>query len=724
MPEQKPKRKRLRRQVDTARHHLWIITRSTLLGIVIIGGLAFLSAAGIVLYHNATLPDYRMLDQHATPESSKIFSRDGTLLYEFHGEVKRTPVELQDIGQDFKNATIAIEDKDFYNHGAVSLPGVVRAIVANYKSGAVIQGGSTITQQLVKNALLSRQRSFGRKLSEILLAYKIESHFSKTQILGLYLNEIPYGRNAYGVEAASQAYFGKSAKDISLAESAYLAALPQAPSYFNPTGDHPAELEARKNKVLDLMLEQNYINQAQHNAAREEKVTFKPVKTSIVAPYFVSWVQNILTERYGRQFLEEGGLQVYTTLDLHLQDIAEQVVKEGAQENAKKYNAYNAALVAVEPATGKILAMVGGKDYFGSPEPAGCKPGVNCRFEPNVNVAGSERQPGSSFKPYAYATAFKPEYGYSPTSKLLDVPTAFGTSGGRPYIPQDYDGGARGWVTIRKALAGSLNIPAVRIVAAVGVDQVVATAKALGITSQLQNCGLSLVLGGCEVKLVDHVAAFAALGNMGVNNGATPFLKVEDKFGNILEQYREKNIAAVNPEAAYELISIMTDDASRQYIFGKDNPLTLPDRPVACKTGTTQNWKDGWTLCFTPQLAVGVWAGNNDGTLMKAGSDGVFTAAPIWHKFMEQALANQPVMDWPVPEGIVQIKLDSSNRPLTNQKATGGHIENYAWYAVPKEFKTLVAPKKVLSQVSPLPAEQEQPQFKNPNDQQVPLPAP
>jgi membrane peptidoglycan carboxypeptidase len=306
----------------------------------------------------------------------------------------------------------------------------------------------------------------------------------------------------------------------------------------------------------------------------------------------------------------------------------------------------------------------------------------------------------------------------------LDVPTAFGTSGGRPYIPHDYDGGARGWVTIRKALAGSLNIPAVRIVAAVGVDQVVATAKTLGITSPLRNCGLSLVLGGCEVKLVDHVAAFAALGNMGVNNGATPFLKVEDKFGNILEQYQEKNIEAVNPEAAYELISIMTDDASRQYIFGKDNPLTLPSRPVACKTGTTQNWKDGWTLCFTSQLAAGVWVGNNDGTLMKAGSDGVFTAAPIWHKFMEQALQDQPVMNWPVPEGIVQIKLDSSNRPLTNQRATGGHIENYAWYAVPKEFKTLVAPKKVISQVSPLPAEQEEPQFKNPSDQQVPLPAP
>lgn len=712
------------------KHYFWLIFRSVLLGFAAIVFLMAVVAGSVLAYYNSQLPDYSQLDQHLSPESSKIYSRDGTLLYEFHGEYKRTAVNLSNISEHFKEATLAIEDKDFYRHGAISLPGVARALVANYKSGQVTQGGSTITQQLVKNALLSRERSFGRKLSEILLAYKIERHFSKDQILELYLNEIPYGRNAYGVEAASQAYFGKSASQLGLAESAYLAALPQAPSYYSPTGDHPEELEARKNKVLDVMLEQGYISQEEHGAAKEQKVDFKTVKTSMVAPYFVSWIQNILTEQYGREFLEQGGLKVHTTLDLHLQEIAERVVKEGAVANAQQYNAYNAALVAVEPSTGKILAMVGGKDYFGAAEPQGCKPGVNCKFEPHVNVAVAQRQPGSSFKPYAYATSFKPEFGYSPTSRVLDAPAVFGTAGGRPYIPHNYDGGSRGWVTIRKALAGSLNIPAVRIVAAVGVDNVVNTAKSLGITSPMQNCGLSVVLGGCEVRLVDHVSGFAALSNMGVNNGSTPFNRIEDKQGNVLYDYQPKNEQAVNPEAAYELISIMTDDASRQYIFGRDNPLNLEGRPVACKTGTTQNWKDGWTLCFTPQLAAGVWTGNNNGALMRAGADGVFTAAPIWQKFMQEALAGQPVVDWLLPEGIVQVRVDSSNRPITNQVATGGRIENYAWYSLPKEFKTLVSPKSVAGQVSKpqqnpalnsLPGEQEQPQFQNSKDQFVPI---
>jgi 1A family penicillin-binding protein len=731
MSQSERKHKKYNHRKAKAKLTVWLIVRSLVLGFFGICAALLIGAVVVALYYNQTLPDYRNLEERMAPESSKIYSRDGTLLYEFHGEVKRTRVSRSDIDQDLQHATVAIEDKDYYNHGAISMWGILRAIVANYKEGEVTQGGSTITQQLVKNALLSRDRSFGRKLGEIILAYKIESHYDKDQILELYLNEIPYGRNAYGAEAAALAYFNKSAKDLSLAESAYLAALPQAPSYYSPTGDHPEALEARKEKVLTVMLEQKYITQEQFNQAKEEKVEFKPLKTSIIAPHFVSWIQNILTEKYGRQFLEEGGLKVYTTLDLHLQGIAERVVREGVAENAKKYNAYNGALVAVEPSSGKVLAMVGSKDYFAAPEPAGCKPGVSCKFEPNVNVAVAERQPGSSFKPYAYVTAFKPEFGYSPTSRLLDVPTAFGTAGGRPYIPQNYDGGARGWVTIRKALAGSLNIPAVRIVAAVGVSSVVDTARSLGITSPLQNCGLSLVLGGCEVRLVDHVGGFAAIGNMGVYNGTTPFLKVEDKHGNILEEYKAKNEQAVNPEAAYQLISIMTDDQSRQYIFGKDNPLNLPDRPVACKTGTTQNWKDGWTLCFTPQLAAGVWVGNNNGSLMKAGADGVFTAAPLWRKFMEEAMAGMPVQDWPMPEGIVPVRVDSSNRPIITKIARGGRVEYYAWYALPKELQVAAVPRAISDRLGKpisgaptgsLPAEQEVPQFRSPSDKNVTLP--
>lgn len=657
------------------------------------------SGATYLAYINSTLPTYQELISRDVPESSKIYSRDGTLLYEFHGEYKRTRVDLDRIPAQLKNATIAIEDKDFYHHGAISIQGIIRAGVANYKSGGVVQGGSTITQQFVKNALLDRSKSYSRKIREVLLAYKIESHFTKDEILSLYLNEIPYGRNAYGSEAAAQAYFNKSVGELNLEESAYLAALPQAPSYFSPTGDNVDALESRKDLILAQMKDQGYITELEIHQAKNTQVTFRETRTNIIAPYFVSSVQNYLTDKYGKEFLQEGGLKVYTSIDLKLQALAEQVVKEGAEINKKKYGAYNAALVAVEPSTGKILAMVGGKDFWGKSEPAGCRAGVNCKFEPNVNVATSERQPGSSFKPYAYLTAFKPEFGYTPMSTVLDVPTVFGYSGGRPYIPRNYDGSSHGLITMRKALAGSLNVPAVRTLSTVGVQNVVNTAKSLGISSPLKNCGLSLVLGGCEVKLVDHASAFAVLANGGKGTGGTPFLRIEDKTGKILEEYQEPTEQSVNPEAVYELISILTDDNARQFVFGKNNPLTLPGRVVAAKTGTTQNWKDGWTMGFTPQLAVGVWVGNNDSSLMRAGADGSFVAAPIWQKFMIEAHKDLPPVEFTVPSGIVQIAFDAgSNKPATRASRTT-RMEPFPWYAVPKDMQVSAAPRSVNKSV-------------------------
>ncbi len=665
-------------------------------GMGFFGVFAVLGIAGLayLLYVNTTLPTYDELAKRDVAESSRIYSRDGTLLYEFHGEYNRTRVDMDRISPYLRNATLAVEDKDFYKHGAVSLSGIARALKANYETGSSSQGGSTITQQFVKNALLDRQKLYTRKIREVLLAYKVEAHFTKDEILELYLNEIPYGRNAYGAESAAKSYFGKSAGELSLAESAYLAALPQAPSYYSPTGENFDALVKRKNFVLQSMMEQGYITELEKHQAENQEVVFREPKTEIIAPYFVSWIQNYLTEKYGKEFLREGGLRVYTTLDLNLQNLAEQVVREGAAEN-KKYGAYNAALVAVEPSTGKVLAMAGGKDYFGSPEPKGCRPGVNCKFEPNVNVATSERQPGSSFKPYMYLTSFKPEFGLTPMSKVLDVPTNFGTAGGRAYIPRNYDGSSHGLITIRKALAGSLNVPAVRTLATIGVEPVVKTAHDLGISSPLKNCGLSLVLGGCEIQLVDHVGAMAVIANGGKGTGATPFNRIEDKHGKVLEEYQEPSVQSVNPEAVYELTSIMTDNASRAYVFGEKSPLFFPDRPVACKTGTTQNWKDGWTLCFTPQLAAGVWAGNNDSSLMRAGADGVFVAAPMEHRFMELALAGQPVVDFPVPSGIVQIAYDrGSNRPATR---TGKNtiLEPFPWYALPKEAQVSAAPKSL-----------------------------
>lgn len=659
----------------------------TLSGILVLGYLWLL---------NASLPSYDELAHRDVPESSKIYSRDGTLLYSFHGEYNRTRIGLDRIPPDLLHATIAVEDKDFYQHGAISLSGIIRAVLVNYRSGNVVQGGSTITQQFVKNALLDRQKSFGRKIREVLLAYKVESHFSKDQILELYLNEIPYGRNAYGVEAAAQTYFDKSALELNLAESAYLAALPQAPSYLSPTGPNLEALRNRQQTVLDLMVAQGYISAQQAQEAKSAKVSFRPVRTDILAPYFVSWIQNYLTEKYGKEFLQEGGLRVYTTLDLQLQKLAETVVKEGAEENSKKYNAYNAALVAVEPNSGKVLAMAGGKDYWGTPAPTGCTVGRNCKFEPNVNVATALRQPGSSFKPYAYLTAFSPEHGYSPLSRILDAPTVFGSAGGKPYAPKNYDGSYHGLITFRKALAGSLNVPAVKVLQAVGVNNVVNTAKNLGITAPLKNCGLTLVLGGCEIKLVDHVGAMAVIANGGKGKGATPFLRIEDKNGKVLEEYQVPSNQAVSPEAAYSLISVMTDDASRQFVFGPKNPLTLPDRIVAAKTGTTQNWKDGWTVGFTPQLAAGVWVGNNDSSLMKAGADGVFVAAPLWQKFMIAATKDLPVQQFAVPPGVIEVAFDASTNRLASGNSSNIRMEPFPWYALPKEMKIPASPRNLM----------------------------
>ncbi len=674
---------------------------AVLVGFFGIFAMVSMAGASYILYVNSTLPTYEELVNRDVPESSKIYSRDGTLLYEFHGEYKRTRVDLDRIPESLKEATLAIEDKDFYRHGAISLTGIGRALMANYKTKEINQGGSTITQQFAKNALLDRKKLYSRKIREVLLAYKIESHFSKDEILELYLNEIPYGRNAYGAEAAAQVYFNKSAGELNLAESAYLAALPQAPSLYSPVANLEG-LTARRDLILDQMLKQGYITELEKHQAQNTPVAFREARTDILAPYFVQMIQNYLTDKYGNEFLREGGLRVYTTLDLRLQGIAEQVVKEGAEINKTKYGAYNAALVAVEPSSGKILAMAGGKDYFGKSEPAGCRPGVNCKFEPNVNVGTSDRQPGSSIKPMAYVTAFQPEFGYTPMSKVLDVPAVFGYNNDKPYIPRNYDGSSHGLITMRKALAGSLNVPAVRTLAAVGVDNVVKNMRSVGYSTPLKNCGLTLVLGGCEVKLVDHVGAFAVLANGGKGKGATPFLRIEDKTGKVLEEYHEPTEQAISPEAVYELISIMTDNDSRQFVFGKNSPLTLPDRIVAAKTGTTQNWKDGWTMGFTPQLAAGVWTGNNDSSLMRAGADGVFTAAPIWHKFMEEALKGQPAMEFPVPSGIVQIAFDTgTNRPASiNSRST--RMEPFPWYAVPKDLQISAAPRNAGMMLTPV----------------------
>jgi 1A family penicillin-binding protein len=651
-----------------------------------IAALGILFLAALFLYYTHDLPDPNKLLERNVPESTKIYARDGSLLYEIHGEYNRTLVNLDQISKYLQNATVAIEDKDFYKHGGISFTGIARAIVVDIIKGEKVQGGSTITQQFVKNAILTKDKSFDRKIREVFLAITIDSRFSKADILKLYLNEIPYGRNAYGAQAAAQTFFNKNAIDLTLAESAYLAALPQSTTYFNPYGIHRDALENRKNTVLNAMFAQGYITEDQLKEAKDEKVAFAEIDNGIKAPHFVLWVEDYLANKYGEISLEEGGLQVYTTLDPKLQEIAETAVKNGVEKSSVKYGANNAALVAIDPKTGQILAMVGSKDYFAKSEPKGCTPGKNCTFEPNVNVAISQRQPGSSFKPYVYVTAFKKEFGYSPASMLVDVVTNFGTFNGKSYIPHNYNNESYGPVSMRQSLAGSLNIPAVKTLDLVGVEAAVQTAHDLGITSPLANCGLSLVLGGCEVRLLDHVAAYSVIANEGVKNSQTPILKILDKSGKTLEEFKQNPQDVLDPQAAYELISIMTDNNARSYVFGPNSPLILSDRPVAAKTGTTQNWHDGWTLGFTPSLAAGVWSGNNDGTLLKKGADGVLVAAPIWHEFMQKALAGTPLESFKVPDGIQQVVVDSVSGKLPTEASPETKTETFASYSIPTGF--------------------------------------
>lgn len=658
----------------------------------------FLLVALLFVYYSFTLPDPNKLLSRNVPESTKIFDREGNLLYEIHGEFKRTLVELDQISPHVKNATVAVEDKDFYKHAGISLRGVARSVVVDIFSGSRSQGGSTITQQFVKNAVLTREKKFSRKIKEIILSLEIDARFSKDEILKLYLNEIPYGRNAYGIEAAAETYFGKSAKDLSIAESAYLAALPQAPTYYNPLGPNREALDGRARTIMRLMKEQGYINEAEYEQALSEKLEFNQIKTAIIAPHFVLYVQDFLAAKYGEKTLEEGGLKVYTTLDPRLQKIAEDAVRTGGERNASRYGAHNASLVATDPKTGQILAMVGSRDYFGESYPEGCTPGSDCLFEPNFNAATGPRQPGSSFKPYAYVTAFKKEFKYSPASMLVDVTTDFGRFGNKNYVPHNYNGQNYGPVSMRQALAGSLNIPAVKTIALVGPDNVVQTARDLGITSPMRDCGLSLVLGGCEVKLVDHVSAYGVIANGGRKHEKTPIVKIEDQHGEVLEEYTEQSEQVLDPQAVYELTSIMTDTQARLFTFGSAaSNLVVPGKTIAVKTGTTNEWKDGWTVGFTPSLAAGVWVGNNSGKLMNRNADGSVVAAPIWKNFMAEALKDLPNEQFTEPAGIKRVTVDAVSGKLPTEYTPDVKTEIFADYAVPTQHDDVHVPIKVDS---------------------------
>ena len=623
------------------------------------------------------IPNPNQLIDREIAQSTTIYDRTGeNILYEFHGTEKRTLVKLEDIPKYVGQATIAIEDKNFYKHGGFSIWAMVRTAITNviYNRKA---GGSTLTQQFVKNALLTSEKKYSRKIKEIIIAQKIEKKFSKDEILQMYLNEIPYGSNAYGIEAASQKYFGKSAKDLTLAESTVLAALPQAPSRYSPYGPNKDILIGRQQYILDLMEEQGYISEEERDKAKAEELKFKGPETNITAPHFVMYIRELLAEKYGEKTLEQGGLKIYTTLDIDKQKIAEEAVNNQAEKNASKYNANNAALVSIDPKNGQVLAMVGSKDYF------------NQDIDGQVNVAVKPRQPGSSLKPLVYATLFTK--GFNPNSILYDVVTNF--SSGTPYEPRNYNNQENGPISIRKALAGSLNTPAVKALYLAGINNVIALAKEAGYTTLTDpdTYGLSLVLGGAEVKLIEHVNAYSIFAREGEINPVSLILKVEDKDGKILEEYQEKKRSVLDKNVARMINSILSDNGARSFIFGEKNNLVISGRTVAAKTGTTNNFKDAWTVGYTPSLIAGVWVGNNNSSEMNSGADGSVVAAPIWNEYMRRALEGTPNEGFNEPEikktGKAIIDGELIGRNIKIDKTTGAiATENTASDLIEEKF--------------------------------------
>jgi membrane peptidoglycan carboxypeptidase len=582
------------------------------------------------------LPDPNTLSTREVPQSTRIYDRTGQhLLYEIHGDEKRTLIKIADLPRYVPMATVSIEDRKFYEHHGIYWKGLIRAVVMSVVRGQRIQGTSTLTQQLVKNAILTNERSLLRKMKEFILSLQIERVYNKDQILQLYLNEIPYGSNIYGIESAAETYFGKPARELTLDEAALLAAIPQAPDLYSPYGtgahgDNRDRLVVRQRYILDLLAEQNYVSKADAEAAKQIKTLekLKPKQLgNIEAPHFVMYVRSLLVDKYGQKQVEQGGLKVVTTLDWDKEQVAEREVKKGVEARGKDYKFTNAALVSLDPKTGQILAMVGSKDFF------------DAQHDGQVNIILRPRQPGSSFKPIVYALAFS--RGFLPQTQLWDVTTNFRTETGN-YTPNDYDFKERGPVTLRQSLQGSLNIPAVQLIYLNGVGRTLDLANALGYTTldDRSRFGLSLALGSGEVKPLEHASAFATFANDGVSLPTSAILRVENSDGTLLDEWQPpEGKRVIDSQTVRQLSNVLSDTAARQYIFGsRSSYLALPDRQVAAKTGTTNSYKDAWTVGYTPNLVTVVWAGNSDGTDMKQGADGSIIAAPIWNGYMKEAV--------------------------------------------------------------------------------------
>jgi len=623
----------------------------------------------LFIYYAKDLPRPERFTEKQFTQSTKIYDRSGdVLLFEIYGEEKRTLVPLDKIPDTLKAAVIVTEDVNFYHHFGVDFKGIIRSILINLKLKEAVYGGSTIPQQLIRSTFFSTEKTLERKFREIVLALELDRRYSKDQILEWYLNQIPFGQNSYGVETASQTYFNKSVESLSLPEAAVLTALIQAPSRLSPYGVHKDELLERKDYVLERMTAYNFLAEEELEKAKLEEINFIENPVRILAPYFTLWVKQQIEDKYGEEFLMRQGLKVYTSLDWDKQQSAEKILKEGVKRN-EIYNAYNGGLVAIDPQTGEVLAMtVGTGDYYAPSYPEGCAAGKDCLFDPRFNVVvGTKespgRQPGSAFKPFIYATAFKK--GYDGQSVVTDEETNFGFWGDKEYVPQNYDGKFRGPVTLRQALAQSLNVPSIKVlyligsenkigtlttnnfigqenIIAEGLKESIDTAKDMGITTldkPLSSYGPAIVLGGGEVKLLDMTSAFGVFATGGLRVEPVSILKIEDYQGNILEENKKGAKRVLPGEVAGLITDILSDNDARTPMFGPRSHLYFENYKVAAKTGTTDNFRDCWTIGYTPSLAVGVWIGNNNNEEMIRKQPAATVAGPIFHEFLEKFLS-------------------------------------------------------------------------------------
>jgi 1A family penicillin-binding protein len=615
------------------------------------------------------LPRPDQLYQYTSAPSTKIYDRHGALLYEITDPHQglHTPLALAAIPSACAEATIATEDASFYRNPGVDAWAILRALYINIKGGEVLSGGSTITQQLARNLLLSLEErtevSLTRKLREAILAWRLARTYSKDEVLTLYLNETYYGNLAYGLEAASRTYFGKHAAELDLAECAMLAGLPQSPANYNPL-ENPETAKARQNIVLDLMVKQGYVTATEADSARREPLGYAAIPFPIQAPHFVMYIRGELERRYGLEAIYRQGLQVYTTLDLNMQNTAQRLVRYRLAELAKpedglpSRNVHNAAVVVLDPTTGEVLTMLGSPDYF------------DPHIDGAVNATMATRQPGSSIKPITYAAAFDPDIaaanGYpplTPASMMVDVRSAFVTQEGQPYVPQNYDRTWRGPVLLRQSLASSYNLIAVKVLDTIGLETMIDLARSMGITTfDNKNFGLALTLGGGEVRLLELTAAYGAFASGGRRVEPVTITRITDHYGQVI--YEQPNNLNPGPRVmdertAYLITDILSDNYARRSTFGEGSPLRL-SRPAAAKTGTTQDWRDNWTIGYTPDLVVGVWAGNADNEPMRNVS-GVTGAAPIWHDIMIELHKARPVRDFAVPDGLVEKTVCADN---------------------------------------------------------------